>query len=172
MAEEAECLENHGLKSAKRVLDIGTGNGHFLCRMAERYPDKQFVGIETSEPLIERAAKIAREMSLSNIKFIHDQCPASSINEKFDFVLARLAIYCSPNRDDVLAWAYELLENKSRIGIIELDYDWIYTHPPNAIIEKVFSVHRREFELHGADCSMGKKLPFLLQKAGFRGHLI
>ena len=113
--KEAECLENHGLKSAKRVLDIGTGNGHFLCRMAERYPDKQFVGIETSEPLIERAAKIAREMSLSNIKFIHDQCPASSINEKFDFVLARLAIYCSPNRDDVLAWAYELLENKSRI---------------------------------------------------------
>jgi ubiquinone/menaquinone biosynthesis C-methylase UbiE len=169
--KEAECLENHGSKSAKRVLDIGTGNGHFLCRMAERYPDKQFVGIETSEPLIEQASKLAREMSLSNIKFIHDQCPALSIKEKFDFVLARLAIYCSPNRDDVLAWAYELLENKSRIGIIELDYDWIYTHPPNAIIEKVFSVHRREFELHGADCSMGKKLPFLLQKAGFKDIL-
>jgi tRNA G46 methylase TrmB len=63
--KEAECLENHGLKSAKRVLDIGTGNGHFLCRMAERYPDKQFVGIETSEPLIERASKIARGMNLA-----------------------------------------------------------------------------------------------------------
>ena len=29
------------------------------------------------------------------MKFIHDQCPALSIKEKFDFVLARLAIYCS-----------------------------------------------------------------------------
>ena len=89
MAQRSGIPRNHASKSAKRVLDIGTGNGHFLCRVAERYPDKQFVGIETSEPLIERAAKIAREMSLSNIKFIHDQCPASSIKEKFDFVLAR-----------------------------------------------------------------------------------
>lgn len=122
---EAECLEEHGLRPAKGVLDIGTGNGHFLCRMAERYPDKQFVGIETSEPLIERAFKTAREMNLPNIKFIHDECPALSIKEKFDFVLARLAIYCAPNRDDVLAWAYEILEGKSRMGVIELDYEVI-----------------------------------------------
>ena len=168
---EAECLEKHGLKNAKRVLDIGTGNGHFLCRMAERYPDKQFIGIETSEPLIERAFKTAREMNLLNIKFIHDECPALSIKEKFNFVLARLTIYCAPNRDDVLAWAYEILKDKSRIGIIELDYDWIYTYPPNPIIEKVFCVHRHEFELHGADCSMGKKLPFKLQEAGFKDIL-
>ena len=165
---EAECLEKHGLKEAKRVLDIGTGNGHFLCRMADRYPDKQFVGIETSEPLIEQAFKSARERNLPNIQFIHDKCPALSVKGKFDFVQARLAIYCSPNRDDVLTWAYERLENNSRIGIIELDYDWIYTYPPNPIIEKVFAIHRHEFELHGADCSMGKKLPFYLQKAGFK----
>jgi ubiquinone/menaquinone biosynthesis C-methylase UbiE len=166
--KEAECLENYGLKSAKRVLDIGTGNGHFLCRMAERYPDKQFVGIETSEPLIERASKIAREMNLGNIKFIHDQCPALSIKEKFDFVLARLAIYCSPNRDDVLAWAYEVLENKSRIGIIELDYDWIYTYPSNAIIEKVFSVHRHEFELHGETAQWERSFRFWYKKLALR----
>jgi hypothetical protein len=133
--------------------------------MAERYPDKQFIG---SKPLLERAFKTAREMNLPNIKFIHDKCPTLSIKEKFDFILARLTIYCSPDRDDVLAWAYEMLDNKTRIGIIELDYDWIYTHPPDPIIEKVFTVHRREFELHGADCSMGKKVPFMLQKAGFK----
>lgn len=166
--KESECLEKHGLKDARRVLDIGSGNGYFLCRMAERYPDKQFTGIEISEPFVERAFKTAREMKLSNVRFIHDKCPVQGIKEKFDFILARLTIYCSSDREDVLAWAYEILENRTRIGIIELDYDWIYTYPHNPIINKVFAVHRREFEVHGADCSMGKKVPFILQNAGFK----
>ena len=166
--KEAECLEKHGLKDASRVLDIGSGNGYFLCRMAERYPDKQFTGIEISEPFVERAFKTAREMKLSNVRFIHDKCPVQGIKEKFDFILARLTIYCSSDREDVLAWAYEILENRTRIGIIELDYDWIYTYPHNPIINKVFAVHRREFEVHGADCSMGKKVPFMLQNTGFK----
>ena len=136
--------------------------------MAERYPDKQFTGIEISEPFVERAFKTAREMKLSNVRFIHDKCPVQGIKEKFDFILARLTIYCSSDREDVLAWAYEILENRTRIGIIELDYDWIYTYPHNPIINKVFAMHRREFEVHGADCSMGKKVPFMLQNAGFK----
>ena len=150
------------------MLDIGSGNGYFLCRMAERYPDKQFTGIEISEPFVERAFKTAREMKLSNVRFIHDKCPVQGMKEKFDFILARLTIYCSSDREDVLAWAYEILENRTRIGVIELDYDWIYTYPHNPIINKVFAVHRREFEVHGADCSMGKKVPFMLQNAGFK----
>jgi SAM-dependent methyltransferase len=166
--KESEWLEKHGLRDARRVLDIGSGNGYFLCRMAERYPDKQFTGIEISELFVERAFKTAREMKLSNVRFIHDKCPVQGIKEKFDFILARLTIYCSSDREDVFAWAYEILENRTRIGIIELDYDWIYTYPHNPIINKVFAVHRREFEVHGADCSMGKKVPFMLQNAGFK----
>ena len=169
--KESECLEKHGLKDARRVLDIGSGNGYFLCRMAERYPDKQFTGIEISEPFVERAFKTAREMKLSNVRFIHDKCPVQGMKEKFDFILARLTIYCSSDREDVLAWAYEILENRTRIGIIELDYDWIYTYPHNPIINKVFAVHRIEFEAHGADCSIGKKVPSLLQRAGFKDIL-
>jgi hypothetical protein len=90
----------------------------------------------------------------------------NNTDEKFDFILARLTIYCSSDREDVLAWAYEILENRTRIGIIELDYDWIYTYPHNPIINKVFAVHRREFEVHGADCSMGKKVPSCCRTQG------
>ncbi|HSR12652.1 MAG TPA: hypothetical protein VLS90_14515, partial [Thermodesulfobacteriota bacterium] len=117
---------------------------------------------------VERAFKTAREMKLSNVRFIHGKCPVQGIKEKFDFILARLTIYCSSDREDVLAWAHEILERRTRIGIIELDYDWIYTYPHNPMINKLFAVHRREFEVHGADCSMGKKVPFMLQNAGFK----
>jgi len=165
---EAISLENFGLKRAINVLDIGSGNGQFLCRMAERYPDKRFVGIETSNPLIKQAYKAVHKRDLKNISFIHDLCPTTQITEKFDFIMARLVIYSTQNRDDIIAWAYDTLKEGARLGIIELDYDWIYTHPENPIIKKMFDVHRDEFAKHGADCSMGKKLPAKLQEAGFK----
>ena len=62
--KEAECLENHGSSPQTRA-GYRYDNGHFRCRIAEGYTDKQFVGIETSEPLMERASEFAREMSLT-----------------------------------------------------------------------------------------------------------
>jgi len=166
--KEVAELERCGLEEAAKVLDIGTGTGLFLCLMAQRYPEKFFTGIETSERLIDRANQNAKEMGLTNVKFILGQCPLTDLKEKFDFVFARLAIYCTPEPDKVLAWAYDRLEKNGRIAIIELDYDWIYAYPPAPIIQKMFSFHRKEFESHGADCSMGKKLPAKLLQAGFR----
>ncbi|HBM16834.1 MAG TPA: hypothetical protein DD381_10895 [Lentisphaeria bacterium] len=58
---EAEALERHGLILAKKNLDIGTGNGAFLCRMAERHPEKQFIGIETNKERITRAQHTAKK---------------------------------------------------------------------------------------------------------------
>jgi len=167
-SREIKCLEEHGLSSATRILDIGTGNGHQLCRMAKRYPDKKFVGIEVSEPLVTLALDSAHEMGLANIEFIHDKCPTSRVEGDFDFILARLTIYCAQNREELLSWAHEILKNNARIAIVDMDYDWLYNYPQNPIIQKMFQVHRREFENGGADCSMGKKLPFILQRAGFR----
>ncbi len=35
-----------------KVLDIGTGNGSFLIRIAESFPDIKFVGIDHNEGLL------------------------------------------------------------------------------------------------------------------------
>jgi tRNA G46 methylase TrmB len=70
---EAEHLESCGLKDAHRILDIGTGNGHFLLRLAQRHPEKEFVGVEVSEPLAAAARKAFDENGPSNVEIVNDR---------------------------------------------------------------------------------------------------
>ncbi|HBM16835.1 MAG TPA: hypothetical protein DD381_10900 [Lentisphaeria bacterium] len=112
-------------------------------------------------------------MNLSNVQFIHGRCPDDfDLNEKYGFIMARLAIYCSPDKDKLLAWARNALKDNSRIGIIDLDYDWIYSYPDTPLIKKNFNVHRKEFEQYGADYSIGKNFPLFLEKPGLKRFIL
>ncbi len=164
---EAICLEGHGLKNATTVLDIGTGNGYFLCKMAERYPDKQFTGIEPNPELVEIAEKNIKEKSLTNITLINDQCPTKKITTSFDFVYARLCLYLAENRVEILSWAHEHIEPGRQICIIDVDHGSYYPDDPEAPLAKLHEAIKKRADDDGADRNIGKKLPYLLQKAGF-----
>lgn len=47
---------NGGGKEALTIMDVGCGNGYTLQRLAERFPEQQFVGIEKSDELRELAS--------------------------------------------------------------------------------------------------------------------
>jgi len=50
-------------------LDIGCARGRFLFRMAEREKDRNFLGVEIREPLVDEANKIAAEAGLANLHY-------------------------------------------------------------------------------------------------------
>lgn len=50
-------------------LDIGCARGRFLLRMAEREKDRNFLGVEIREPLVDEANKIAAEAGLVNLHY-------------------------------------------------------------------------------------------------------
>lgn len=164
---EAECLEHHGLKQAKAILDVGTGNGYFLCRLAERYPDKQFTGIEVSEQLIAMAKRNAKERGLGNIIFIKSLCPAPEIKGSYDFALARLALYCSPKREEIMSWVHGLLNSGGRMAIVEIDVGQCYSHPKSEAWDKLFAALQEIDHGMNSDSFLGRKLPHLLLQVGF-----
>jgi tRNA (guanine-N7-)-methyltransferase len=49
-------------------LDIGCGRGNFLLTMAERYPGKNFLGIEIREPLVLKINETAADKQLANCR--------------------------------------------------------------------------------------------------------
>ncbi|OOR89479.1 tRNA (guanosine(46)-N7)-methyltransferase TrmB [Moraxella caviae] len=57
--------------SAPLTLEIGFGMGDSLLEMAQNAPERNFVGIEVHEPGIGRAAFLAHELGLTNLKFIN-----------------------------------------------------------------------------------------------------
>lgn len=85
-----------GLESGIRVLDAGCGRGRALRRMAERYPESEFVGLDLSEEAIGVARRDADERGLSNVEFrVRDLSDFGESAEPaaFDFVTTFDAVH-------------------------------------------------------------------------------
>lgn len=50
-------------------LDIGSARGRFLLKMAEEFPNQNFLGVEIREPLVAEANRIAEEKNLTNLHY-------------------------------------------------------------------------------------------------------
>jgi len=50
-------------------LDIGCARGRFLLKMAQLAPDRNFLGLEIREPLVEEANRIKTENNLTNLHY-------------------------------------------------------------------------------------------------------
>ncbi|HSI88030.1 MAG TPA: tRNA (guanosine(46)-N7)-methyltransferase TrmB [Pyrinomonadaceae bacterium] len=51
------------------LLDIGCARGGFLLRMAEAEPERNYLGVEIREPLVEEANRLATEAGLGNLHY-------------------------------------------------------------------------------------------------------
>lgn len=50
-------------------LDLGCARGRFLLKMAELFPDQNFLGVEIREPLVAEANRLKDEKSLTNLHY-------------------------------------------------------------------------------------------------------
>lgn len=50
-------------------LDIGSARGRFLLKMAELFPDQNFLGVEIREPLVTEANRLKEEKNLTNLHY-------------------------------------------------------------------------------------------------------
>ncbi len=50
-------------------LDIGCARGRFILKMAEMFPDCNFLGVEIREPLVAEGNRLARESNLTNLHY-------------------------------------------------------------------------------------------------------
>ena len=71
--------------TARSVLDVGTGNGYFIDRLARRFPEKQYTAIDTSPDFVELAdARLQRSPVTVECRDYFEESGA------YDFVVTRL----------------------------------------------------------------------------------
>jgi tRNA (guanine-N7-)-methyltransferase len=62
--------ENGFQRKAPLEVEIGFGNGEHLVRLAQKYPDKNFVGIEASWESVQRALRRIAQARISNVRLL------------------------------------------------------------------------------------------------------
>lgn len=82
-------------------LEIGCGKGRFIMEMAKRHPDINFVAVEREEGALIMATEKARELELSNLKFMSfDAAELSDVfeHEEVDRIYLNFSDPWPPNR--------------------------------------------------------------------------
>ena len=54
--------------SRELFVELGTGKGDFICQLAEKNPDKNFLGLEMEKEVVLKAARKIQEKNLSNVR--------------------------------------------------------------------------------------------------------
>ncbi|MCS6958654.1 MAG: tRNA (guanosine(46)-N7)-methyltransferase TrmB [Pseudanabaenaceae cyanobacterium SKYGB_i_bin29] len=63
-------------------LDLGSGQGEYLLQMAQKYPDRNFLGLEIRQPLVEYSNDRRAELGLTNVYFLF-----CNINQTLPYLL-------------------------------------------------------------------------------------
>lgn len=79
-------------QGVERVLDLGTGDGRLLALVRSRYPDARGVGIDSSPPMLARAAERFGADTTIEVA-LGDLCEPLNVTGMFDAVVSGLAIH-------------------------------------------------------------------------------
>ncbi len=86
------------IKSGDTVVDLACGPANQLAMVARLNPDIQFIGVDLSLPMLERAKDLVARQGLTNVSFRHgDITDLSSFADKsIDAVMSTMALHHLP----------------------------------------------------------------------------
>lgn len=160
-------LDRHGLPSCRRVVDMGTGNGVFLDRLAQAYPALSFIGVDNRENML----SLAQRRSRANITWARNDvltCERIAPLRHADGVLLRYLLLHLQSVPAFLARLARTLREGTRLWIIDLDLEQFLADPPHRAFEMIHALVRTYCDRHGGKGNTGSGLEALLTEAGFR----
>lgn len=163
---ERQVLTSLGLVDGMRILDIGCGPGTITARIAALCPNSSVVGLEpdpTRAGLAERVLEARPRVRVHLGSLSSNQLEAAS----FDFAYARFVLQHTAAPELELAGALRLLRPGGALVAVDADDGLfaIYPEPPQ-LAEAIGLSESLQHE-RGGDRRVGRKLPALLEQAGF-----
>jgi 2-polyprenyl-3-methyl-5-hydroxy-6-metoxy-1,4-benzoquinol methylase len=168
------------LEQGIRVLDVGCGIGRAVNLLAKHYPNSQFVGLDLSVEAIATAKHEAREMGLSNVKFVAKDLTHFDDEAEphtFDFVTSFDAVHDQAKPLSLLKGIYKTLKNDGVYlmqdihskGHAHANLD----HPVGTLLYTVSCMHCMTVSLAQGGEGLGamwgrEKAAVLLRQAGFK----
>lgn len=118
------------------ILDLGTGTGELLLRLADKFRQSRITGLDISVAMIEKAREAAAKMSANNVNFIVSSMEKAEIG-KIDFAVSCLAFHHLAKKEFVISKVYQALAENGKLVI----GDWF--KPCRKYREKVQGLRNR-----------------------------
>ncbi|MGH3853504.1 MAG: class I SAM-dependent methyltransferase [Pseudonocardiaceae bacterium] len=154
-------LEQCGVQSSWRCLELGAGAGSIVRWLASRCPDGQVVATDIGTTFL-------TGLSTPNLRVLrHDVVAEDFPLGSFDLIHARWLLVNLPEREEVLAKAVSWLAPGGWLVTEELDLFMVGSSPHPAFRRFIDAFERLLADSHGADFRWARRrLPAALAEAG------
>jgi ubiquinone/menaquinone biosynthesis C-methylase UbiE len=154
-------LQNEDWLKAATVLDVGCGNGYYVSRLASSFPEKTYVGIDTSSALIANARTRPRTGTttfLAGDYFTYE--PAA----RCDVILMRFVVQHLTDMHAILGKANTLLSEGGSLFIVEPDLPHSRNLPATPLFMDMLSAYENHAAAKGRIRARLSRLPTLIQR--------
>lgn len=165
--QELPVLRRHGLRDGARILEAGCGPGFVTRLLLESLPSATVTCLDLDETMLAHALEHVGEPD--RVRFVEAGAAESGLpDDSFDLVLARFLLQHVPSVGDVLAEFRRLLTGGGRVIVVDADFAFstLFEPEPEFAPHLLAAVMEGQRRL-GGDPHIGRKLPRLLQEAGF-----
>ena len=142
---------------ARTVIDVGTGNGYYLNRIADLFPGKTYVGIDHSAELLAIASQHIQREQISFLK--QDLWELTGI---YDFAILRLVLQHVPDVAGVLECLARVVRPGGAMLVIDAHDPLRFFSPPVPKFMEFFSTFRSQEQQSGPDKTVTSGLEALV----------
>ena len=167
--QEELIFDRHPLGDAS-VLDVGCGTGEIIARLAAKYPEASFTGVDLEEPHLQRARTRCADFG-DRVRFETGDAMALRFDaETFDFAISRHVLQAVPDPMQVMREIVRVLRPGGRVHLISEDYGMLWAYPTALDADDFWQRLPPRFAAAvGCDLHVGRKTFTLLQDLGMAG---
>jgi SAM-dependent methyltransferase len=169
--EHHDFLTRHGLNECSQILDVGTGNGTFVARLAEDHAEIQFFGIDKRKPCIDSCKHlISKNFDVAQVDMFARE--GTFDFSRFDGFLMRYFLLHVDNSQKILELLKVKSKRPSRFWIIDLDWSQFNCEPQNAHFDKMTKLVKDFCSKISVDSMGGVKVLPLLEKLDYQNIVV
>lgn len=160
-------LIRHGLSECSHVLDVGTGNGTFMARLAHDHSNIHFVGIDKRKHVIDSSKKF-HSHNLETLQLDMFSRTSTFDFSRFDGILMRYFLLHVDNSQKILELFKEKSKRPSKFWIIDLDWSQITCEPQHETFDNLTKLVKEFCSKISVESLGGQNVVPLLEKFEFQ----
>ena len=159
-------LQQAGLRSGDRCLDLGCGGGDVVLDMARiAGPDGFVTGVDFDPQVVALARQDARDAGAGNVEY-HVADVRVFEGRPFDLIYARFLLSHLSQPATMLTRMRQLARPGGRIVVEDTDMSGCYCHPRDPANTRFAELYTEVVRRGGGDADLGRRLPALALAAG------